>query len=75
MGAFIISRTLLDTEKEPNLLSPVKFKELVEDTRITYSKEKIRKRSGPKSTTPSVQITRLSDKTIFNFDNYNSART
>lgn len=49
---------------------------LIGETKAEYKKHYVRKPAGrPKSTTPSVNITRLSDKSVFKFDNFNSART
>jgi hypothetical protein len=49
---------------------------LIAKAKEVYKKTYVRKPAGrPKSTTPSVTITRVSDNAEFQFDNFNSART
>lgn len=75
-GEFTFTRGVPEDIDSSSLLSLTELLALIAKTKATYKKHYVRKPAGrPKSTTPSVSITRLSDKSVFNFDNFNSART
>lgn len=72
---FTFTRGTLDHNKD-NLMTREDLLVLINNTKKTYKSNYVRKPAGrPKSTTPPVDIVRLSDNQVFEFSNFNAART
>lgn len=64
-----------EQEANGNILTLEGLLELIAEAKVTFKKTYVRKPAGrPKSTTPPVTITRVSDGSQFHFENFNSAR-